>query len=311
MGRGWVGLIFFVLIAASARASWDPDCPVSMRAQSPFARLAGLVPMLPLNDPYAQVDALGARLRTAAIYGREDRQIITEPIYPYRSMGRVTWPGGHCSASLISPCHIITAKHCMIDSSNQARPVSALVFNPVGGVPATTNVVAGYVGDDSSRSGDFAILKLDSSIGSTLGFMRIQYEEPASLENRKGFEASGYSADIVEGTKLSSDPTAEFLKTPRNVIGLRSEGAHVVEYRADTFLGASGGPIWRKNSAGEAVLVGLISSALTIQEPQTKKFVNYRAAADDPRGGYAVTSSGFIKEAQDWMKRNRCTLDQK
>lgn len=297
-------LILIAMTVLTARAhgrTVTGDCPVSVRAPGASERLGEFLPSLPTLDPYQGVSAKGKPTKLAAIYGSDDRQLVN-PVYPYRTMGKLKSENSECTATLISPCHIVTARHCLNNLAGQTRAPGDFKYLPVGGTPSQVSANAGFVGDDPGIPGDWAVLRLNANIGDDLGFSRLQFETPETLKNIKGYEATGFSSDVQDGKRLSSDPTTEFLPPPpADQFG----GPNVAAYRADTFVGASGGPIWKFNSKGEASLVALIATAITVKDSQGQ-VVNQRRAAGDPFGGRAITTSGFMEQAQRWMGRNRC-----
>jgi V8-like Glu-specific endopeptidase len=172
----------------------------------------------------------------AVVYGRDTRELVTENIYPWNTMGKL---GNGCTAGLVGECVIVTAAHCLELKGNGE-------FTPVSFQPKFSNTkyksTAAFVNDlkktDDLKSdfhNDIAVVKLKGHPGKN-GYLGMKWgwaTGQRSLAEIKKFYVAGYSVDFKEG-QLSVDMDAKDLS-------FSNREAPVFNYMADTAPGASGG----------------------------------------------------------------------
>ncbi|KAJ4172593.1 hypothetical protein NW754_002795 [Fusarium falciforme] len=175
-------------------------------------------------------------LKIRAIIGPDDRVLWGSQQYPYSAIGRISGSdGGSCSAALVGPRHVATAKHCVPPEGVTTR------FQPMyfdGGGPCF-------------QMEDWAIFILADRLGDSFGYLGATTIDCDAQKKKPIFLHVGYPGD-----KGSSKP-------------YRQEGISVVrcadcapggplETDADGIPGQSGGPLWLEQD-GTPYLYGVLS----------------------------------------------------
>jgi V8-like Glu-specific endopeptidase len=123
-----------------------------------------------------------------SVIGDDNRvQINNTSTYPWRTMTKlfVTFPNGQrtgCSGAIIASKYVLTAAHCIHDSSrggwaSRVEVVPGLngTYKPYGSAYAT--YLRSYKGwtEDRNSNYDFALITLDRNIGNTTGWLGYGY----------------------------------------------------------------------------------------------------------------------------------------
>lgn len=189
-----------------------------------------------------------------SIIGADQRvQIVGTTSYPARAIGLISRNGSQwCTGWLISKDTILTAGHCVNSGGNGTTNgtwYSGLRFSagrngpnaPYGycGVRNTTSFV-GWVRDGSEEH-DAAVVKLNCSIGNTVGWFG-QWWQTASL-NGLFTRVQGYPGD---------KPQTQWLSTG----SVTASTTFQIFYQNDTVGGESGSPIWQ-NRSGQSFCNGV------------------------------------------------------
>lgn len=175
-------------------------------------------------------------------FGNDDRVRVPVNEAPWRFMGRLELDsGGHCTATLISPYVIATAAHCIagddgVDArstfisatgEHRARAIAYLID------PAFNH--ARFLLTDEVDGLDWALLRLDQPLGSTLGFATARRASglPTNLMQ------AGYAWDT--GETLSGHTSCRMLEARLN---------NTFSHTCDTTRGDSGSGFIQRNGAG-------------------------------------------------------------
>jgi V8-like Glu-specific endopeptidase len=291
-----MGLVFFIVFSIVAHAtlgdsscsSWDEPLPTGF-FRSIESKLVGY--------GYAHGDPRGTPRREATVFGLDDRKLVDIEIYPYRTIGKLFHEKGACSSALISPCHIITSRHCLNKNNNKYK------IQYGSNEPVHAKTVLKGQGDNFEA--DWAVMKLERSVGTDLGWMPIRERTPKQLEGGK-CRLGGYPGDINQGRDLLVDHGATFKgdfstwKHGDPPPGWKAYGKHMVQLKVDAYLGNSGGPVFCMDKAGVANLVAVLSFVLG--NPGGNTYVD----EDSDQFSGAVATSSFAKTVNQFLEEDSC-----
>lgn len=190
---------------------------------------------------------------TAAIFDSDDRRTVsTAPGSPFAAVGMVkrgSLLGRYTTGTLVDDCHVLTAQHVLglrASAIGQRLTFKAAIgsghtISSDGTVVAAGGLekyqTAGQQFD--ARGSDWLLLRLDTCLGTTLGFARLRLQ-PAEASDLVHVESAGYPVDVYPGSGLTIDPSCAI----RGVYGL------VWLNDCAALPGNSGGPIFRLSSSG-------------------------------------------------------------
>ncbi len=175
------------------------------------------------------------------IIGGDNRtQINNTAAYPWRAICYLEsrWSDGRittCSGALIGPRHVLTAAHCVYNSSARSWARSVTV------VPGKSGTYEPYGRDSayyyrvfspgSGVAGDIALLSLRSRIGARVGWFGYRSVNDAFFTNAF-LNTAGYPGDRGGSTMVA---TAGY--------SIRSRAGQVIHW-LDTYFGQSGSSVW-------------------------------------------------------------------
>ncbi len=291
-----MGFLLLTLFSVSTFASLGNSYCSGWEEALPSGYFRSLGPKL-IAHGYESGDPRGKPVREATVFGEENRVLADASIYPYRTIGKFYHDKGACSSALISPCHVLTSRHCMNPDNNNYR----VQFGQRNFVTGTSVLQ----GKGKNFEADWAVVKLHHSVGKDLGWMSILPRTPKQLEDGK-CRLGGYPADIDSGLNLYVDETATFKGDFSDwqygdpPAGWKAFGKHMAQLKADAYLGNSGGPIFCMDSMGVAHLVAVMSFIMGNSKG------NVYVDEDSDRYSGAVATSSFAKAVKKLLAKDSC-----
>lgn len=274
---------------------------------------------LPLQNLLGSAEELRPFIRVG-IFGEDGRQVVSQHVYPYSAIGRLLYTvdffdeqgrlqgsaESWCTATLISNCHIATARHCVqpgIRTPGRADPC----FRP--GAQERRNfrfadstgrihaLGAMHTGGPTEPRDDYAFFRTNRNIGSGLGTVAVREFRGDSITRRQVL-APGYSADRFDGQLLTEDIRGD---------AFYSADPLLIRFRAASSGGASGGPLLMNNERGVPELVGIIIQAQSDYNHQTCRVTNRQLPEnEEERLEMAVSSAAFLESLRGFQRANPC-----
>ncbi|KAK7949377.1 trypsin-like cysteine/serine peptidase domain-containing protein [Apiospora aurea] len=194
--------------------------------------------------------------------GNDDRVLWTNREYPYSAMGKVTRPGSWCSASLIGPRIVATARHCY-ESGVPYR------FNPaydngetLPGANAIYVLIPSGMPDEGpcNEKEDWVLFVLDANLGDQLGYLGAKTYDAESQAGRAIFFNYGYPQDKNGGNRpYRMQGISVTRKKPR------CDAFGPLDTDVDASPGNSGGPLWALED-GSRYQYGVTSNAWLLND---------------------------------------------
>ncbi|HRO67424.1 MAG TPA: serine protease [Pseudobdellovibrionaceae bacterium] len=310
--RPFLLLVALIASAGFSEASRGELCDKSpLKEQSAFSR-----ELLSAVEP-GTAYSYGTGYKEAGIYGKDDRVEVERRAYPFRTVGRLVteWEilddNGKvvktseftCTATLVGNCHLLSARHCLVDqkdaSSRDApkkRLKTAVFIDALGRRHSTSKTQTGKTTDFSD---DYSFLKLSASPGKELGFVPFIKRSSGSHPTGSRFIAAGFSTDLNGGEFLTADMGAQKVS--------KSPDPKILTLKADTFAGASGGPIFGLSDNGAPYVAAVHTMARMRRDPETGKIVQLHYSDDEKeRLSISVATESFAAGLKSFIKNNPC-----
>lgn len=177
-----------------------------------------------------------------SVIGEDNRVKVTKTTsLPNRWIAYIVsyWPDGSATrgtAWLYGKSVGATAAHCIYSKEKQTYPVKMVIYpghsdgmNPFGSYTITrASIPRNYKLGEGSKY-DFGVFKVNSDVGSKLGYFRVQYS--ANTYTGKFVRITGYPADKGNGLWRDSGKI------------IKCENGRLY-YKMDTYGGQSGSPIY-------------------------------------------------------------------
>jgi V8-like Glu-specific endopeptidase len=196
--------------------------------------------------------------------------------YPYRTIGKLTFSAGYCSASLIRKSVIVTAAHCIQNFGSGNSIFSNFQFRPghYGAAGATAAQIAPYgtwnwiglvrpaswadgtdIGTGAARDNDLAVIALGKNaqgkfIGNVTGYMNYGWNNYSFVTSAK--TGSQHTAAVATlGYPFLMDSGAIMQRTDGPTYTTSLEGAGQL-WQGSNFTGGSSGGPWVVNFRSRA-----------------------------------------------------------
>jgi V8-like Glu-specific endopeptidase len=263
---------------------------------------------------------IGTPTQEAAIYGRDDRRPMNQQQFPYSAVGRLRYTledlddqgrvirtgESWCTATLVSECHILTARHCVEPQSPvltgqcvvPRRRYTNIRFEDSRGRVLST--AAMHLGPSASPEDDFAFLLISKGRpGRELGHLGVLRKSSDQFSPGERFESLGFSADRDRGRRLTGDAQAATVRPSRD--------PRFLELRADTFGGASGGPIIRAADNRMPYIAGINTRAATRFDTESCRSEQVRLPDSESNAlAIGLASDVFYDSLVRFMQEHSC-----
>ena len=201
--------------------------------------------------------AISATSAFAAIFDRDDRiSVKADPRSAYAPIGMV-WADKLATGFLVDKCHVLTVQHAFDETRT---PVGReVVFGVVilddqhwtwswGKVVAAGGLERHASDYESARAADWALLRLRTCLGETVGFARLVAADPAKLPE---LQSAGYPSDRQWTKGITLDPACR----------MHGERGRVWLNDCAALTGNSGSPIFTRTAKDGLLEVYAMQSA--------------------------------------------------
>ncbi|RVX68766.1 hypothetical protein B0A52_07652 [Exophiala mesophila] len=210
------------------------------------------------------------------IFDTDDRILFNPTTYPFRTVGKVRTAGSWGSGTMIGPCHVLTASHCVNWQSDGS--IGWLTFTPgyydgrgPWGEIGVSRVLywdrmPGSLTDEQTAF-DYAVLILEQRIGDTIGHAGVK-EYHRDWNGGTYWQYLGYPGELASGQR----PAIQYngiVSTVQSVTKDNREGFVMGHFNEFT-PGQSGGCAWGywANEVGPHIVgVGSTIGSTAVEKP--------------------------------------------
>ena len=241
----------------------------------------------------------GENVKMTAIYGKDNRVPIPKG-FPWTSIGKLgnAEIGGHCTATMISECHALTASHCVSYANNTPHDPRKMKFVPSSG-GGFSDVELFYFNPFGHRLRyDWAVLKLKGKPGLKTGWMGVRNSAVNRIQLEEKFILAGYSDDIGgNGTEATVDRNVFFKASDEHT-------PHFLYAKANSSKGSSGASIFYNDKDGKPWIVAVNTRAYLYSNGGQVQFAG--VPEDLNKLANAVATGQFYNEMLDFMSKHPC-----
>jgi V8-like Glu-specific endopeptidase len=309
-----------VFLCATGRADLA-NCPVDLYSGS----RANIDDSLKITDEFTGTPGSGSVFGKEAAHFDGHERFVQEGANPiFQKIGLLAFDnGGHCTATLVGECHLLTAGHCLSRVDSEDRTIGdktgPIAFRSSDGkteAGVTFFQTGGVIGHNYAvnKREDWGFAVLNQPIGRKLGWMAVQSSTEKDIgqsslnwkaDSVRNYIIAGYSSDIEDGKKMSIDPQAQIVRP-----GIEN----VVEYRGDMFSGSSGGPVFRLNEKGIPEIYAIQTTVRNedIQAHRSKDgkytpaYTSQYSKNDTEHLNSALTSAEFLSKLKTFIATHPC-----